>query len=55
MAAEHKPRLLAAYRAFGQDFKQRRPELDLTHDAIANSVGCSTDTVYKIEAGPRRF
>ncbi|MEO5952995.1 MAG: tetratricopeptide repeat protein [Chloroflexia bacterium] len=39
---------------FGQWLKQRRHELDLTQDAIADSVGCSTDTIYKIEAGLRR-
>lgn len=39
---------------FGQWLKQRRRELDLTQEAIAESVACSTDTVYKIEAGRRR-
>src|SRR5688572_18013536 len=39
---------------FGQWLKQRRRELDLTQEAIADSVACSTDTVYKIESGRRR-
>src|SRR6266571_4420736 len=39
---------------FGLWLKQRRRELDLTQDALAESVGCSTATIEKIESGKRR-
>jgi predicted ATPase/DNA-binding CsgD family transcriptional regulator/transcriptional regulator with XRE-family HTH domain len=34
--------------------KARRKELDLTQEALAERVGCSADTVRKIEAGKQR-
>ena len=36
--------------AFGRWLKQRRHALDLTQDALAEQVGCSTDTIRKLEA-----
>ncbi len=39
---------------FGQWLKQRRHELDLTQEAVAEATGCSPDTIRKIEAGHRR-
>lgn len=39
---------------FGQWLKQRRHELDLTQDTIAEALGCSSDTIRKIESGQRR-
>lgn len=39
---------------FGQWLKQRRHELDLTQEAVAEATGCSPDTVRKIESGHRR-
>src|SRR5438477_3512687 len=37
-----------------QWLKQRRKELDLTQLDLAERLGCSEDTVQKIEAGGRR-
>ncbi len=39
---------------FGQWLKQRRRELDLTQEAVAEGTGYSPDTIRKIEAGNRR-
>jgi predicted ATPase/DNA-binding XRE family transcriptional regulator len=39
---------------FGAWLKQRRSELDLTQDELAERVGCSAVTIRKIEAGERR-
>jgi transcriptional regulator with XRE-family HTH domain len=39
---------------FGAWLKQRRRTLDLTQGDLANLVGCSTDTIYRLEAGTRR-
>ncbi len=39
---------------FGQWLKQRRRELDLTQEAVADATGYSSDTIRKIEAGKRR-
>lgn len=39
---------------FGSWLKQRRKTLDLTQGDLANLVGCSTDTIYRLEAGTRR-
>lgn len=39
---------------FGAWLKQRRKTLDLTQGDLANLVGCSTDTIYRLEAGTRR-
>ena len=39
---------------FGPWLRQRRRELDLTQDALAQRVGCAADTVRKLEAGMRR-
>ena len=36
--------------AFGRWLKQRRHALDLTQDALAEQVGCSTETIRKLEA-----
>ncbi len=40
--------------SFGQWLKQRRKTLDLTREELARRVGCSTETIYKIEANARR-
>src|SRR5437588_5296021 len=37
-----------------QWLKQRRKELDLTQFDLAERLGCSEDTIQKIEAGGRR-
>ncbi len=39
---------------FGQWLKQRRQQLDLTQEAVAEATKCSPDTIRKIEAGLRR-
>ncbi|MGE5139036.1 MAG: ATP-binding protein [Rudaea sp.] len=39
---------------FGPWLRLRRKELDLTQDALAERIGCSRDTIQKIEAGSRR-
>ena len=39
---------------FGQWLKQRRQELDLTQEALAEATGCSSDSIRKIESGRRR-
>jgi predicted ATPase/transcriptional regulator with XRE-family HTH domain len=39
---------------FGPWLKQRRQQLDLTQEAVAEATGCSLDTIRKIEAGRRR-
>src|SRR3954452_22827045 len=39
---------------FGAWLKQRRRTLDLTQGDLAHLVGCSTDTIYRLEAGTRR-
>src|SRR5512141_1869264 len=40
--------------AFGQWLKQRRNAMDLTQWELAERVGCSQDTIQKIETGTRR-
>jgi predicted ATPase/transcriptional regulator with XRE-family HTH domain len=40
--------------SFGDWVKKRRKALDLTQNALANQVGCSTATIEKIEASLRR-
>ncbi|MBK9710306.1 MAG: tetratricopeptide repeat protein [Kouleothrix sp.] len=40
--------------AFGQRVKQYRKDLDLTQEDFAERVGCSIETVSKIERGERR-
>ena len=39
---------------FGQWLKQRRHELDLTQEAVAEAASCSIETIRKIESGQRR-
>src|SRR6266478_6068564 len=39
---------------FGQWLKQRRRDLSLTQEVVADATGCSRDTIRKIEAGLRR-
>src|SRR6476620_3760697 len=39
---------------FGTWLKDRRNELDLTQLDLAERIGCSGDTIQKIEAGNRR-
>jgi transcriptional regulator with XRE-family HTH domain len=39
---------------FGRQMKQRRRALDLTQEALAEQVGCSVDTIRKLEAGGLR-
>src|SRR5215831_15503045 len=39
---------------FGQWLRQRRHELDLTQEEVANGTGCSSDTIRKLESGKRR-
>lgn len=39
---------------FGSRLKERRRELDLTQFDLADRVGCSEDTIQKIERGERR-
>ncbi|MBC8076426.1 MAG: helix-turn-helix transcriptional regulator, partial [Chloroflexales bacterium] len=36
-------------RSFGRWVKQRRKELDLTQEALAQEVGCSIETIRKVE------
>src|SRR5438105_6186155 len=40
--------------ALGQWLKQRRRSMDLTQQDLARRVGCSLETIVKIEAGERR-
>lgn len=40
--------------SFGAWLKQRRNALDLTQTDLAERIGCSRDTIQKIEAGTRR-
>src|SRR5947207_12393560 len=40
--------------AFGLWLKQRRKAFDMTQEGLAKQVGCSLQTVVKIEAGERR-
>src|SRR4051794_17727291 len=40
--------------SFGQWLKQRRKSLDLTQEALAGRIGCTTNLIYKIEADVRR-
>src|SRR5947207_10533989 len=40
--------------SFGLWLKQRRRALDLTQGDLARRVGCSLETIVKIEAGERR-
>src|SRR5437868_7850218 len=40
--------------SFGIWLKQRRRALDLTQGDLARRVGCSLETIVKIEAGERR-
>ncbi len=39
---------------FGQWLKQRRQQLDLTQEAVASAIGCSANTIRKIESSKRR-
>lgn len=39
---------------FGRWLRQRRRQLDLTQELLAERVGCSTDLISKIERGERR-
>src|SRR4051794_18077730 len=39
---------------FGQWLKQRRKELDLTQEELAERLGCSKIAIRKLEAGARR-
>lgn len=39
---------------FGLWLKRRRKALDFTQQRLADMVGCSPETIYKIEAGKRR-
>src|SRR5215210_7177873 len=39
---------------FGQRIKQQRRQLDLTQEELAERVGCSVDTIRKLEAGSVR-
>jgi predicted ATPase/transcriptional regulator with XRE-family HTH domain len=39
---------------FGEWLKQRRKELDLTQEDLAQRIGCSTIAIRKLEAGARR-
>jgi predicted ATPase/transcriptional regulator with XRE-family HTH domain len=45
---------LAKSTSFGSWLRERRKELDLTQFDLADRVGCSEDTVQKIERGERR-
>ena len=40
--------------SFGEWLRQRRKELDMTQFDLAERVGCSEDTIQKIERGARR-
>ena len=40
--------------SLGQWIKRRRKALDLTQDELARRVGCSLETIRKIEADARR-
>ena len=40
---------------FGSWLKLRRRQLDLTQNELAEQVGCSVDTVRKIERDSRRL
>src|SRR6188472_2734721 len=40
--------------SFGAWLKERRRQLDLTQDALAEQAGCSTNMVSKIESGIAR-
>jgi predicted ATPase/transcriptional regulator with XRE-family HTH domain len=40
--------------SFGRWLKDRRRALDLTQESLAEAVGCSVDTIRKVEAGIRR-
>ena len=39
---------------FGRWLKARRRELDLTQDVLGSAVGCSGETIRKLEAGAAR-
>jgi transcriptional regulator with XRE-family HTH domain len=39
---------------FGEWLRQRRKALDLTQEQLAERIGCSPDTIRKIELGVRR-
>ena len=39
---------------FGRWLRQLRNGLDLTQDALAEQVGCATQTIRKLESGERR-
>ena len=45
---------LLATKSAGQWLKRRRHELDLTQAALAEQIGCSWETIRKIEAGKQR-
>jgi predicted ATPase/transcriptional regulator with XRE-family HTH domain len=40
--------------SFGEWLRQQRKSLDLTQEALADQIGCSKDTIRKIELGSRR-
>jgi transcriptional regulator with XRE-family HTH domain len=40
---------------FGQWVRQLRKALDLTHEQLANQVGCSVETIHELESGQQRL
>jgi transcriptional regulator with XRE-family HTH domain len=40
---------------FGRWVRQLRKGLDLTQEQVANQVGCSVETIHKVESGQRRL
>src|SRR5437762_5369785 len=40
--------------SFGQWLKQRRKNLDLSQEALAEQIGCSYIAIHKMEGGERR-
>src|SRR5437867_11661771 len=40
---------------FGRWIRHLRKELDLTQEQLADQVGCSIETISKVEAGQRRL
>ncbi len=47
-------RPIEGQRSFGDWLRKRRKELDLTQFDLAERIGCSEDTIQKIETGERR-
>jgi predicted ATPase/DNA-binding XRE family transcriptional regulator len=50
----HAETVMTAKTSFGQWLKQRRKQLDITREELAQRIGCATNTLYKIESGERR-